>query len=274
MIGVLIGWLIGITRPLASASPWLIRNLTGLTQPLASASPWLTKNLDLAIPEPLLFAALVGLLWAILGAVIGFQLPSTWPILTGIRHWLPRSILWMIGLYVLTVGLCFVLSRSSAFVSADISLNRFAAIGLVGAAFALVPVAFRGVNVMRGPVTQATPRQSHFNRRNLMVSGISIVLFVLVFAGIGRQDRLTDLKEIAQLGAKAGIAGLDTHLQHWGDDLMLRYYDRRAPSLAGDEPTIETELMTITAGPGPIPPIGPTFPSKSGLSFAEEGTTR
>ncbi len=216
--------------------------------------------MGLTIARPLGLGVLVGIFWAVLGVVVGLQIPDTWPFFDAIRIWLSRTILWMLGLFVLGAGSCWVVGRLSGLAGLDGSYERCVTFGLVGAAFALIPVVLRGTDLTNDPVDPAKSGQGLINRRNLVTAGMLLLLFSIIFTGVRQRDRLASLKDVAQQEAVVELSGLDTQLQHWGEVLLVRYYDRRAPSRANSEPAAGTDQITITLESGPMPPL-PTLSS-------------
>ena len=241
IIGFTIGWMIG------------------LTQPFVSPEPGRELGLGLTIARPLGTAILVGIFWAVLGAVVGLQIPDTWPFSDATRICLSRTILWMLGLFVLGAGSCWVVGRLSGLAVLNGSYGRCVTVGLVGAALALLPVVLRGTDLTNDPVDPAKSGQSLINRRNLVTAGMLLLLFAIIFTGVRQRDRLASLKDVAQQEAMVELSGLDTQLQHWGEVLLVRYYDRRAPSRASSERAAGTDQITITLESGPIPPLSPLF---------------
>lgn len=215
-IGGALGWLLGSWGALGA--PWL----TGVF------GPWGGEALGTAV--------LIGFFWAILGAFRGLMQPLAWPIGYALGRWLLRTIAWMVALIALTAVAMWVLRW--AYPPAGDTLSdavRFVAI-LVAPAFAALPAAVGEIRHSRAEVAAGAEGRERRRRRPL-VAAFVIVALLFVLALSARIFRPTieavDIEAdtaTAQEWALERWTQLETGLNDLIDRLMIRLYDRRAPS--------------------------------------------
>jgi len=244
-----------VTRPLAGALVAGLMGaavgaglgLCGIRAPTLFASPAFAS-----MTSPVAIAILVGLYWAALGAVMGYSQPVTWPTPHAIGRWVRRVLVWaaMLSL-VASAGLWFSRQLKDLFGLA-LSSPPFPAAVLVALAAAMLPAAVREIQTGRrereGPISPSVRMQMH-----PLVAGVACAaLMVLLTAGGRVLEPVWDQYDAHEYSLSSrGWVG-----QRWGqfeggvnellDQLLLRYYDRRAPA----EPT---PTMPALSGPPAAP---------------------
>jgi len=201
----------------------------------AFSAPWVTGVFGWGAGA-LGTAILIGLFWALLGAFRGFMQPLAWPVSYAVWRWLLRTIGWMAALALLAAVAMWVLSWAYPPAGGAISdAMRFTAI-MVAPAFAVLPAVMGEIRSSRAETSTTTAPEERPRRRPLVTVVVCVaLLFVLalslrIFRPTIETVDVEASTATAQEWTEKGWVQLETGLNDLIDRVMLRLYDRRAPS--------------------------------------------
>jgi hypothetical protein len=206
---------------------------------------------DQLAPAPIIFAAVIGALWALLGGIRGVLAPLAWPLLYTLGRWLLRTLIWGVTLVVMAGAALWLWQR----LHIELGLRAVPVWGsiLIGAfALAVLPGIVGELWLTRGARDPSSvSRRMPVLRPGLMIAGAVVVCALLVtgvrFAApvLQKYDAKTTLVP-AQEWTRDQMSRLETMLNHAIDQVYLRMYDRRAPA-----------QPTPAASPQPTPAASP-----------------
>jgi len=219
----------------------------------AGAERWLAR-LPMLPPDQFL-PALIGLLWAILGLIRGWNQRRAWPTWYATLRWLGRTAAWMAGLALLAAG-GYALARWLFPVLEDLAVaNSYRQAALIGAALGVIPGSIGEIRASRYRGVRRL--EAHPVRRQLRSVAWpigAVVLLVLIVGGV----RLFAPQVTVQGAAAEGRSTLETwmdarqeDLLGFRDQMLIRSSDRRAtprPTVAPPTPRV-TPRVTATPRP-------------------------
>ena len=202
------------------------------------APAWLTRLASPVFSPTAGWAALTGLLWAVLGLLRGFTQPPAWPLPYATGRWLLKVLVWSAALSILAAGVLWAGAGAFADLAIGTGESLPASIILSATALAVLPATAGEVwSARRREEAEKIPSSRRTLRRALWaVAGVALVLVAAAGArliGPARDKYDLDARATSVRGWAADqLAGLQGSLRGVVDGLYLRYYDRRAPARA------------------------------------------
>ena len=227
---------------------WLIRPLTSLilaaafgallgaliassgmgfpTQPLA--------RLNLNVAPLGGWAALVGLVWGILGLILGFAQPLAWPIWYANGRWLLRALIWGATFTVLAaIGL---VTWRVAYPAGHVPFHApsRAALWFVALALSIFPAALGELwsfHTTRGRTVRLSQQPLLRAGLLILIAGILAVTLVMSIRIVGPTIERIDVEQALQASERfvdEQWVRFEGTMNRLVDDLTLRVYDRRA----------------------------------------------
>lgn len=215
-IGVALGWLLGSWGVLSA--PWL-GGVFGA---------WGNGAMGTAL--------LIGLFWALLGAFRGLMQPLAWPIGYALGRWALRTLAWMVALGALAAVAMWALRWAYPPVGdAQPDAVRLVAI-LVAPVFAVLPAVVGEIRAGQRDARPVSEAEARPQRRPVVAVFVAVaLLFVLalslrIFRPAIESVDVEASTATAQEWTAERWTQLETGLNDVIDRVMLRLYDRRAPS--------------------------------------------
>jgi len=222
LLGAAIGWALG-----AAGTP---------------APGWpddLLPSLRSYYSAPAFWAAAIGLLWAVMGAVRGLWQPPAWPVSYATGRWLVRTVAWGAALALLAAAAHWSWQRLGPGPAAGIAAPGLGAVVLSALALAILPSTWAEIrsgqrwNVPQA--AQAAPgRRRHVSRR-VVLGALGVMLILVVVVGLpllGRAWQQGDVDEVMSSARPWAVdhwTQLETQIGEWVDGILLRSAERRAP---------------------------------------------
>ncbi|HNS51330.1 MAG TPA: NERD domain-containing protein [Anaerolineae bacterium] len=223
---------------------------------------WLAGRLPPALTPALFWAALVGLVWALLGAVRGLRQPTSWSVGHAIGRWLLRLAAW---------GTAFVLLAAAGHLSwthlgpepaAGAVHPPIVVVVLLGLALAIVPATLAALwpaRAVRGAEAAALGRAVRRRRTRLAAAALLALALVVGLPPLLRALQKEDLPA-TMAPVRTWVGGRWDRLEQKAAEAWERYIlrtrDRRAPeqppASATPAPT-RTEDPAGTAIPAALP---------------------
>ena len=180
------------------------------------------------------WAAFVGVVWGMLGAILGFSQPLAWPVWYANARWLLRTLVWaatftiLVGIGLLTWQVVYPNGHLPAFAPSRVST------WLAAVALSIFPAALGELWSVRSTRhrTLLTDQQPLLRAGTLVL--IASFLAVVLVAGIrlaGPAVQQVDFErasQIAQRTIEEQWVLFEGRVGRWVDELTLRLYDRRA----------------------------------------------
>ena len=252
--GAAAGWLPALSqvRPGAMDHPLARPELFGLALPRWLG--WLPGSRGGPLPAGFWIVA-VAILWALCGLLRGLAQPAAWPAGYAARGWLIRTASWVAGLAVITLAATFYwldawqrAGRALAYVLRTPALPW-------ALCLAILPATVYEIGVCRQASKEATARDGR--RRNVQRLA-AFLIGVLVLAGLvvelpaasSAWQAFCRSQSLSGAQGKAGAAWerLDASANALRDQLLLRYYDRRAPEASPQPPPRAAAPSTARTG--------------------------
>jgi hypothetical protein len=206
---------------------------------------------------PVAAAALLGVFWAILGGFRGWKQPLSWPISYATGRWLARMLVWGVALMLLAAASHWAWQQLEPGFGLSLSGPSLTSLVLTALAFAVVPSVLGEIGAARHAEDAIRRPRWRSMLRPLLLAGAGtgfVLVLVAVLLLAGPMWRQFDMEaRMSTAGAWAGErwADLEERTEGLMDQLILRYYDRRAPA----QPT-----AVPTAGPATPPTSGSQLP--------------
>ncbi|MHB1319556.1 MAG: hypothetical protein ACYCYF_13140, partial [Anaerolineae bacterium] len=254
-----------IVRPLLGLA---LGGIIGYAIGVALHALGLDAGLAARLPDlPVISAAqvlpvLIGLIWAVLGAVRGWMQRWAWPTWYAVARWLVRTAAWMAGLAALAI-VAFALARwlfpaLGAYVTPDWTQRA----ALIGAALGVIPASVGEIRVARhqGVRNQiAHPVRRYAGR--VAWAALGVALLMLVVGGVRFFAQDFTLKETAAEGRGKLETWMDAReidLLELRDRVLIRYSDRRATPIPTSSVTPRaTATPRVSATPTGTPVVSP-----------------
>lgn len=238
VLGAGLGWALGQwgVGPLDSSA---LAPVSG-----ALAAPWLSW--------PLALAALVGLFWAVLGGIRGLLQPPAWPVSYALGRWLVRTLAWAVALTLLAVAGYWAWGRLAPGPGTGSSGPRAISIVLLPPALAILPAVVGEIGSARQVRDTAARAPERSWLRPLLLAALGVALVLVLVAGalavgpVWDQASADGTLSSAEGWAVEQWTRLEAGVDDLADQLVLRYYDRRAP------PRV-TPVLIPAVNPSPAP---------------------
>ena len=226
--------------------------------------PWLAQRLPAHFTPALFWAAVVGLVWALLGALRGLRQPQRWPVSYAVARWLPRLVAWGAVWALLAAAGHWSWTHLGPRLEAGIAAPPAGVVVLLGLALAILPatvVAMRSARWPRG--MQGTP-PGQSGRRRPVWAAAGLLLALVVVIGLPPLLRAWQKAEAGSTLAPARgwvvekWNRLEDRSSELWDRYILRTRDRRAPvqPTATLTPT-PTPATAVTPRPAPAGTLAP-----------------
>ena len=242
-------------RVVAAPSPvstFLLRPLAGmaLAAPMGAAIGMMLGVVGLPAPSWLASLAvpglvhgwgvLIGLIWALLGALSGFAQPRAWPIHYAARRWLVRIAAWESGLLVVaSAGVqCWAAGPLGSLLPPPSLLQAV----LIGASLGIVPTVIDAVSARRHARDRTFVSGQRPSWRPILTASFGLVLLfgLLLAPRLLRPAWQRALSQGTLAEARSLVEDGWTNVNTQTDRLLnyyyLHYYDRRAPGRVNPEP--------------------------------------
>jgi hypothetical protein len=199
------------------------------------------------------WAAAVGGLWALLGALRGGLQPARWPVSYALVRWLGRLLVWAAALCLLAAAAHEGWRWAGPALVPGVAPAGSGGVLLLAAALAIVPATLGEAGAGHRARNSHGGLGGRSALRPLLLAAAGVALVLLVVAGaflVGpTMERLEAGGQIdaAQAWVMARWTWLETRVAEAMDQLLIRYHDRRAP-------------LAPVPGPTPSPAAGGAGP--------------
>ena len=231
-------------------SRYLLRPLAGLIAAglvgvLVGSSPggvgidaphWVAGLIGPPISSGAAWAALIGLFWSLLGMIRGFCQHPAWSMAYAMGRWFLKTFVWGAVLSFLPAAGLWFAGRFYADLGVDIPETVHASIIFFGVALAALPSTAGEIWSARAREGPADASSTGRTFRRALWGAIGIALIFVVSAGIGLVGPRWDWHGLDTRVASASQwvgerwTRWEASLNHWVDQLYVRYYDRSAQS--------------------------------------------